>query len=115
MALVLSMSTTAQTGLVFSQCLTFGGNTWTAISGDYYSPTFVVPNGKIWKIEHASCTANSSTLWNNVMQINGFSIAYFPNNYSTFPIWLKSGDIIRFRSQYSSPDYFISILEFNSN
>jgi hypothetical protein len=112
-ALALSFSSSAQTGLVFSQCLTFGGDTWTTVSGNSYSQEFIVPVGKIWKIEHASIVNTNGTLWNRVLQINAFDVAYFPNNYSTFPIWVKSGDVIRFSG--GGGDYFLSILEFQAN
>jgi hypothetical protein len=112
--LLLSLSGMAQTGLVFNQCLTFGGKILIIISGDYYSQEYTVPEGKVWKIEHASVAAASNNLWANALLVNGYQTTYFPNNYSAFPIWVKSGDVIRFRGSNNS-DYFLSILEFNGN
>lgn len=118
-ALVLCQSVMAQTGLSYNQCLTFGGNEWidnTPSNNNDGRETqpFEVPAGKVWKIEFASVKSSSSpTIYINNHYATSLLLAYNP-----FPIWCKSGDIIKlkFDNQASGyEEFFISILEFNAN
>lgn len=113
-AIAVSMSALAQTGLDFSQCLTFAGETNVLITGDYYSPAFAVPEGKVWKIEHAYVDYGQNA--NRLIINDRVANALYPAlNSSNFPVWVKAGDSIRVRTDPSNADYFISILEFNAN
>jgi hypothetical protein len=114
-ALALSMSALAQTGLVFSQCLTFAGKTDIINSNQYYSQYYTVPEGKIWKIE--SAFVNYFSYQGGFLQVNGHLAAALNAATSPFPIWAKSGDTIRIYNPGGgvNTDFFISILEFNAN
>jgi hypothetical protein len=113
-ALTLSLSGIGQAGLVFSQCLTFSGETNVNITGDYYSTVFTVPDGKVWKIEYAFVDYNQA--YNRLIINDRVAGVLYPSSTSpNFPIWVKSGDAVRIRTNYSNRDYFISVLEFNIN
>ena len=114
MALILSLSSKAQTGLVFSQCLTFNGDSYTGAGGIQYSPEYVVPEGKVWKIEYAYVDNNCANICNYLM-VNNYTSVPLIANFHTFPVWVKSGDVIKIRSSSSTSDYFVTILEFNAN
>ncbi len=120
MALALSLSVMAQTGLVFSQCLTFSGQDMIDVNpnlndGEETNP-FIVPEGKAWKIEYASINTSSSAQ----LYINNFYVAAIgiSSGIRPFPIWIKSGDQVKLKYTSNSSgyeSYFISILEFNVN
>jgi hypothetical protein len=116
-ALTISVSGMAQTGLVFNQCLTFGGNQYQPMEGSasyVESSAYIVPDGKVWKIESANYSGGS---YPGFLTVNGFQATLsLSGNIIHFPIWVKSGDIIRIRaSALAQGEYFISILEFNAN
>ncbi len=117
MALALSLSGIAQTGLVFNQCLTFSGSDFTPApnnSGNE-SSTFTVPQGKVWKIEAACFYGTGNTPY---LVINNLITERINDVTTVFPIWCKSGDQINIRftnNLYGYETYFFSILEFNSN
>jgi hypothetical protein len=121
LALALSINAIAQTGLVFSQCLTFGAiGPWVQYSPPsdaYRSPQFTVPEGKIWKIEYAGHTNSASGSY--FLEINNVKIQQLAPGYGTFPIWAKSGDVLNLwgtnTPNNSTLTYFFSILEFNNN
>lgn len=58
------------------------------ISSDRVSPQYVVPEGKIWKLEYAYVNQAS----NSFLRVNGFIASNLGNAH--FPIWLKAGDTI---------------------
>ncbi len=113
-ALALSINAIAQTGLVFNQCLTFSGDgPWTSPTvNSSVSPQFIVPEGKIWKLEYAYAQVGGGFL-----RVNGYTASNLSS--SSFPIWLKSGDTVDFIAGTFPPvsiaGFFLSILEFNSN
>lgn len=114
MALVLSLSGMAQTGLVFSQCLTFTGTANVVInaSTDRKSQDYVVPEGKIWKVE-AICAIGAITSSPHYLEINTLRVATLP--FTLSPLWLKAGDTVTLYFNNGSGTYIISILEFNAN
>ncbi len=114
MALILSLSSMAQTGLEFSQCLTFGGQTDIIVSNQPYSQEYTVPAGKIWKIEYAGGEAYSGTSPIYLI-INNITACTINNGIIRNPIWVKPGDRIKISGPFSTWDYFISILEFQTN
>lgn len=108
----------AQSNLQLNQVLTYNGVCGQTITSGLSSPTWTVPNGKVWKVEARTpdylkingrfYTGGYYTSGNG--NLNGPSIA--------LPIWLKSGDVLQYQignnfSPSSTFDYFISILEFN--
>jgi len=124
----------AQGNLQFNQVFTFGGNL--AANGynqqlDESSPTWIVPQDKVWKIEHKTRTTkvmplrflvNNTPVWDMYEK----TIWLGPSASNSMvvdnsPIWLKAGDIVKFNcnmwaTQSSSgfnEDYFISIIEYN--
>ncbi len=114
MALALSASVMAQTGLVFSQCLTFTGTANIDVSPSNShgrTPNYIVPDGKIWKVEFIS--GDLSNLSSAFLEINMIRVGELP--IPQLPIWLKSGDIISLYFQSADLGYVISILEFNVN
>ena len=83
---------------------------------DYYGDYYYVPSGKVWKVESFSS--------NGYFQINDVTLIgrVFTNtgvDPISFPIWLKSGDKIRYSNYYHNSasnvgiEFFISALEFN--
>jgi hypothetical protein len=124
----------AQGNLQFNQVLTYGGN----LSANGYnqqldesSPTWIVPQDKVWKIEHKTRTAkvmplrflvNNTPVWD--MYEKTIWLGSSASNsmvVDNSPIWLKSGDILKFNcniwagtnSSGFDEDYFISIIEYN--
>jgi hypothetical protein len=87
----------------FSQVLTFSMSS---------SDTYVVPNGKVWKIEYAALSPVNSV---SKLQVNGLDILLSMNtsNTNSFPIWLKSNDVISMTASSGVPACFISIIEFS--
>jgi hypothetical protein len=120
MAFVLSLSSMAQTGLVFSQCLTFSGTDFTPApnnSGNE-SSTFTVPQGKVWKIEAACFYIPPLLSSNPYLMINNLIVQRLDQATTRFPIWCKAGDQIKIKftnNQNGNEAYFFSILEFNAN
>ena len=125
--LFVGLNTFAQNRLEFSQVVTLDTNYTSvqpAYNFTYYGIYYYVPAGKVWKIESSS--TNGYFFINDVevplMVSSGssgtLSSAFNPN----FPIWLKSGDKIRYRwngycgngnSCTATHNFFISIIEFN--
>ena len=71
-----------------------------------------VPSNKVWKIEYAALSPVNS---GSKLQVNGLDILLSMNSSSTnsFPIWLKSNDVLSIMSSGSSPPAcFVSIIEF---
>jgi hypothetical protein len=107
-----------QGNLQFSQVLTYSqnfnlvgcGTNLCSWSGSLYT----VPSGKAWKIENFAANGQADI----VMTLNS-TVNINTNN--TFPIWLKSGDIIQVKKlcgsgascSLQSGSFFISIIEFN--
>lgn len=114
-ALALSMSGMAQTGLVFSQCLTFTGTANVDVNPnnqDMRSQDYIVPDGKIWKVEVISI-AEGNSFSTHYLEINSLQVATLP--YSLGPLWLKTGDVITLYFNGGGRNYIISILEFEAN
>lgn len=94
--------------LQFSQVLTFAGNQ--VVAGG-----FVVPIGKVWKIESASTIYTSWEVNGSLFIESGYTSAggggyrTIPNK---FPFWLKQGDVLYPNSQNGWNEYFVSIIEF---
>ncbi len=93
--------------LQFSQVLTYSGNQVVPVG-------FVVPVGKVWKVESAS-TAFTQWSVNNVSFLeSGYTSS---GTYRTipdkFPFWLKEGDVLTPGNVgTNSYSYFVSIIEF---
>jgi hypothetical protein len=102
----------AQSNLQLNQVLTYNG----ALTSNQSSPTWTVPNGKVWKVEARTP---------DYLKING---RFYTGGYYTYgngnlngpsialPIWLKSGDVLQYQFNNNTTngfDYFISILEFS--
>ena len=114
MALILSLSSVAQTGLEFSQCLTFTGSANVIVSptgSDRRSQDYIVPEGKIWKVE-AICGLGASLSSSHYVEINTLKVATIP--FTLSPLWLKAGDTITLYFNNGEGTYIISVLEFNS-
>ena len=114
--LLISFLVKAQTNLQLNQVLTYNGT----IGNNESSPTWKVPNGKIWKIE----ARTQEYLKINGSYYSGGTVYYYNNGIASnsfmqsLPIWLKSGDSILYKPSNNlsyGMDYFISILEFNLN
>jgi hypothetical protein len=122
--LFVGLNTFAQNRLEFNQVLTIDtafSQTFSPGTQTYYGDYHYVPAGKVWKIE--------SFFSNGTMQINDVDVAaklYYAGSQSSqnvavepvsFPIWLKSGDKIRYRfwhgGNHQSISFLISALEFN--
>ena len=130
--LFVGLNTVAQNRLEFNQVVTIDTNyIWQAGYGNwthYTSYHYVPAAGKVWKIE--------SSASNGYLEINDVDVAgrlYYAGGGNTqnvaiepvsFPIWLKSGDKIRYgfsgscsnANTYICPStirHFISIIEFN--
>jgi hypothetical protein len=107
----------SQTNLQFNNVITQVGT----VSGGYgqqvASPTFTVPQGKVWKLERYR---------RDVLFVNGVNIkdSYVVGNSSAIaidnaPLWLNEGDTFYFllgAPPYSWTDnWYFSALEFNKN
>jgi len=133
--LFVGLNTVAQNRLEFNQVLTIdsnytvthGSSTGFVNYGDYY----YVPTGKVWKILSYVVTGATQ----NRLEIN--DIEMFPQLHTSggggtlmvavepvhLPIWLKSGDKIRYKFINNSQNqnnnntfyakFFLSIIEFN--
>ncbi len=115
MALIISLSSVAQTGLVFNQCLTFTGTANVDVSpnnSDLRSQDYIVPEGKIWKVE-AICAIGASSISTHYLEINTLRVATLP--FTLSPLWLQAGDTITLFFNGGGGTYVISILEFNAN
>jgi hypothetical protein len=112
--LFMLLGTKAQSNLQLSQVLTYNGS----LQPNQLSTKWIVPSGKVWKIEARSpdffvingtyFTGGAIGLTSNYGRLSGAPIS--------LPIWLKSGDNIWYQTNNDYPfptDYFISILEFN--
>jgi hypothetical protein len=126
--LFVGLNTFAQNRLEFNQVLTIDTNYTGSFAGNvnhiHYGSDYYVPAGTVWKIESH---ATDGTLEINDIEVpfviyggSGSSQSVAVNNI--FPIWLKSGDKIRYRwNGYCSSNggcaityqFFISIIEFN--
>ncbi len=116
-SLIMSLSGIAQTGLSFSQCLTFSGTDFIPAPNNSgsESSTFTVPQGKVWKIEAACFYGTGNTPY---LVINNLIAQSLNNGLAVFPIWCKASDQIKIRftnNIYGYETYFFSILEFNAN
>lgn len=100
----LSSLVNAQSELQFNQVLTYTGT----LSGTE-SPTFTVPDGKVWKVEMVSSYCNA-----NMINVNGIDVEYQVDDRAKkfFPIWLKAGDTIK-TTALATCSYFFSIIEYN--
>ena len=111
----------AQGNLQFNQVLTYQGE----LNGSVLiSPSYVVPVGKVWKIEYLTDTRYNVTNSVNFIGplINGVHLVV---TASSLPIWLKAGDSLQYKGGYyannGSEDpaykalrsYCISIIEYN--
>lgn len=111
----------SQQGLKYSQTITLSGST-TNCSGSISSCNTIatVPAGKTWKIESAwiNNDLNEGYLIINNNLAGKFDLTSVGIERPNFPIWLKSGDTIKFSISYfnvSTISYFLSILEFDIN
>ena len=117
--LFVGLNTVAQNRLEFNQVVTIDSSyTIPNVGNGYYydGEYYYVPSGKAWKVESFSS--------NGYFQINDVTlIGRVFNNAGvdpiSFPIWLKSGDKIRYSNYYHNSgsnvgiEFFISALEFN--
>ena len=117
--LFVGLNTVAQNHLEFNQVVTIDSSyTIPNVGNGYYydGEYYYVPSGKAWKVESFSS--------NGYFQINDVTlIGRVFNNAGvdpiSFPIWLKSGDKIRYSNYYHNAgsnvgiEFFISALEFN--
>lgn len=113
----------AQGNLQFNQVITYTG-TGTG-SHSYISPSWIVPNNRVWKIEAATASVSSSSSSSSVQMNSGNGLCSFKlmsagvySSFSPFPIWLKAGDEILLQASGGccsilSFNYGISIIEFN--
>lgn len=122
--LFVGLNTVAQNRLEFNEVITIDttfSQTFSPGTQTYYGDYHYVPDGKVWKVEY----------WysNGCMQINDMDILgklHYAGSQSSqnvavepvsFPIWLKSGDKIRYKFWHNgnnqSISFFISVLEFN--
>ncbi len=110
----------SQNNLQFNKVLTYAGQ---FASGNDSSTAWVVPTNKVWKIESmtnfqtiglCSSGCSMSFILNNIAikyHSEFSSIPYAENNYS--PIWLKAGDIIKYKGTGGYWSYYLSIIEYN--
>jgi hypothetical protein len=126
--LFVGLNTVAQNRLEINQVVTIDTNyTYSQSAGNYtyYDSYYYVPVGTVWKIE--------SHTTSGTMQINDVDVAgklHYAGSQSSqnvavepvsFPIWLKSGDKIRYKFSgncgingcWPTVRFFISIIEFN--
>ena len=108
----------AQGNLQFNQVISYSQLYNTSLVGGVYtfsSPSYVVPENKVWKIEKfcmTKFTADFGYLFvNNASQLR-------PDDVNSGPIWLKAGDQISATTSTSgggnyNGTFFISIIEFN--
>ena len=114
----ISANSFGQGNLQFNQVITYQGVI--DLGGPCYcgafSPEWVVPAGKIWKIESISSpTATVTTCGVGSLMRNGFSL-----RESSGTIYAKSGDVLKFYyynttacNPFGAYTYSISIIEFN--
>ena len=88
-----------QGNLQFNQVLNFQGELFT---GSLSSPVYIVPDGRVWKIEYFTPFKKGPTDPVAVMApyINGFAVS----EEKSSPLWLKAGSSI----QYINSNYFTS-------
>jgi hypothetical protein len=114
-------SLSAQGNLQFNQVRNFTGNL-SGIATGISSPIQVVPQGKVWKVEHVGGNGSnpgSSPRWG--VLVNGSFSASFIGTYidqNICPIWLKENDTLQFyyvnpQATNQSCSYVISVIEFN--
>jgi hypothetical protein len=111
--------------LQFNQVLTYNGTLvitagWTSV----LSPTYTCPAGKVWKIESKTRAPQTLNNGNVSFFLNSTSLQDLygtPNSIISdpSPLWLKAGDDIYFKLQYSGTGtastmtYYLSIIEYN--
>jgi hypothetical protein len=110
----------AQGDLQFNQVLSYS-QTYTATSTNngpwtFTSQLYIVPIGKVWKVEKFLMDASGTTAPGWLIVNSGYKLK--PNDVNSGPVWLKAGDEIAaeyITSGGSQPRgaYFISIIEFN--
>ena len=115
--LFVGLNTVAQNRLEFNQVVTIDSSYSISTTGTtyYYGDYYYVPFGKVWKVE--SFSSNGDFQINDV-DILGRVYSNIGIDPISFPIWLKSGDKIRYSNYYQHPgnagiEFFISALEFN--
>ena len=109
----------SQGNLQFNQVVSYSGT-----SSSNNSPTWIVPVGKVWKVETAFASYGSTA--NRRVYVDaggGFSFFSISNSNETtiphvLPIWLKAGDQVYVFASCSNCgtqtlNYVISIIEFN--
>lgn len=122
--LFVGLNTFAQNRLEFNEVITIDttfSTTFPTGTQTYYGDYHYVPAGKVWKVEY----------WysNGSIQINDMDILgklHYAGSQSSqnvavepisFPIWLKSGDKIRYKNWHNGSlqeiRFLISALEFN--
>jgi hypothetical protein len=124
----------SQGNLQFNQVLSYSGSLScnTNYCGQISTSTYTVPPGKIWKIESVgyNCSAVSSYRSYPFLIINGVACfggltsnsntAIITGNLINSPIWLTSGDILKYGMDSNSAtggqmsiSIHFSIIEFN--
>jgi hypothetical protein len=111
--LFVGLNTFAQNRLEFNQVITIDSTI--SITTTFYNTTqsvhsniYIVPAGKVWKIEYI-VPFNYAFLINNRSLFNG----YYKDNGT---LWLKEGDEVKFKYSTSSTGsltFFLSAIEFN--
>ena len=91
-----------------------GGN-----QGIAHDTTFIVPTGKVWKVESASTSIINTTSNNwSLISIDGKNVYGWNISNGTFPIWLPAGlhsmtFIYSASASYNSGKGSINAIEFN--
>jgi len=94
------MQMKSQGNLQFNQVLTYSGYLYMQAA-----PNFVVPEGKVWKVEAYT---------KDFLHFNGVRISDNITNLGV--LWLKAGDVLNYTTDFCSGcsvKYFVSIIEFN--
>jgi hypothetical protein len=108
----------AQGNLQFNQVISYSQLYNTSSGGGVYtfsSPSYVVPENKVWKIEKF-CMTKFTADFGYLIVNNAYQLR--PDDVNSGPIWLKAGDQISATTSTSgggnyNGTFFISIIEFN--
>ena len=118
---IISLVGYSQNNLQFNKVLTYAGQ---FTSGNDSSAAWVVPTNKVWKIESMTNfqTIGLPNATSMSFLLNNIPIKYHPDYTSTTtpyaenyfsPIWLKAGDVVKFKGTGGYWSYYLSIIEYN--